>query len=205
MYIQQQALEVGPGSVTTKISANCFANGEKQFIKDKFKNQYNADISITYPYIASIKDYTGILCAAGFRFAKNEKLFLEQYLDCPIENKIGVERSKIVEIGNLAVDDFTKLFQFLSEISVFLIDNEVDIVCITATEKLSRILQRRDIKGHILTDAKQDSLQTSDENWGAYYATKPKVYTFSLKENIKKLEELSNTFKKGTKNVYYYK
>lgn len=204
MYIQEKNV-VRDGILVTKININCFAIDEKQFIKDKFKRQYNADINITYPYVASIQDHTGVLCAAGFRFAKNEKLFLEQYFDKPVEDIIGVERFKIVEIGNLAVDDFTKLFKFLAEVSEYLIDSNIETVCITATEKLARILQRRDIQGYILTEANPSDLQESNENWGEYYSTNPKVYTFNLKENITKLQELSYVFKRGYKNVHYYK
>ena len=75
------------------------------FIKDIYRRSYGADISVTYPMLMSVRDADGhILAAAGFRVAEQEPLFLEQYIQSPIEQVLAgiynrnVARSDIAEI-----------------------------------------------------------------------------------------------------------
>ena len=51
----------------------------------------------------SVRDAGGtILAAVGFRYAKEEPLFLENYTGAPIEQVLRTPRERIAEIGNLA-------------------------------------------------------------------------------------------------------
>lgn len=82
--------------------ANDRAEVEK-FITDIYAQAYDASIAVHYPILMSVRNAQGkILAATGFRSAACEKLFLENYLDAPIEALAGVPREKIVEVGNLA-------------------------------------------------------------------------------------------------------
>ena len=75
----------------------------ERFITDIYAKSYNAEISVHYPILMSVRDEAGkLLAATGFRPAQSEPLFLEQYLDAPIEAVLNAPRSQIVEIGNLA-------------------------------------------------------------------------------------------------------
>src|SRR6218665_1692324 len=83
----------------------------EQFIKNIYKKSYDADIAVTYPTLMSVRNADGgILAAAGFRLAKTEPLFLEQYTREPIESVTSrlysrsIRRGAIAEIGNLASD-----------------------------------------------------------------------------------------------------
>ncbi len=52
----------------------------EDFIKAIYKQSYNADISVDYPVLMSVRNKDNdILAAVGFRYADKENLFLERY------------------------------------------------------------------------------------------------------------------------------
>jgi len=58
----------------------------EQFIHDVFAQTYGANVQHFMPELVALRDETGELVAAfGLRKAANSPLFLEQYLDAPIE------------------------------------------------------------------------------------------------------------------------
>lgn len=76
----------------------------EQFIKKGFASAYGADIDITMPYVLAINNGK-FKAALGIRTA-TENLFIEQYLDQPIEHHVRhkhavVDREHIAEIGHL--------------------------------------------------------------------------------------------------------
>jgi hypothetical protein len=73
------------------------------FIRAVYVRSYKADIAVSYPILMSVRDAGGtILAAVGFRYAKEEPLFLENYTGAPIEQVLRTPRERIAEIGNLA-------------------------------------------------------------------------------------------------------
>lgn len=80
----------------------------EHFISQKFQQSYAADIHEFFPELLCMRCFGNISGTAGMRVAKNNPLFLEQYLDQSIEAELTkragktVERSSVVEIGNLA-------------------------------------------------------------------------------------------------------
>ena len=79
------------------------------FIQERFRKAHNADVQHFMPELFGLIDSTGTLCAVtGVRLAVSGKLFLENYLDEPIEHQVHVaagrpiDRQSIVEVGNLA-------------------------------------------------------------------------------------------------------
>ena len=82
------------------------------FIQQRFRKAHGADIRQFMPELFGVQNSSGQLCAvAGVRRAHLESLFLERYLDDPIEPLISataerpVPRQDIVEVGNLAASD----------------------------------------------------------------------------------------------------
>ena len=80
------------------------------FIRDVFRRAHGASIRHFMPQLMSLRDHGGkVLAVCGLRNAGDADLFLETYLDAPVETLIAqragqqVARADIVEIGNLAV------------------------------------------------------------------------------------------------------
>ena len=81
----------------------------EQFIRQRFDEAHGARISSFMPDLFGLHDAEQQLSAVcGARLAVEQPLFLEQYLDAPVEQIIArlaerpVVRDEIVEVGNLA-------------------------------------------------------------------------------------------------------
>src|SRR5512134_1873805 len=78
----------------------------EQFIGARFEQAHGARITQFSPYLLGVRDALDRWCAAaGYTPAAGRRLFLEQYLDAPVEQLLagrGVARASIVEVGHLA-------------------------------------------------------------------------------------------------------
>ena len=75
----------------------------EDFIKAIYKQSFGADIEVSCPVLMSVRNADNdILATVGFRYAREESLFLEQYTGKPVEEILECSRHEIVEIGNLA-------------------------------------------------------------------------------------------------------
>src|SRR5687767_3811388 len=79
------------------------------FIATRFRLAYGARITHFLPHLLGVRDSLGEWRAgAGYAAAAAQTLFLERYLDCPIEHAIAAAggrsaaRCGVVEAGNLA-------------------------------------------------------------------------------------------------------
>jgi len=86
----------------------CRVEPEK-FVRDRFRDGWGAEVGELLPWLVGVRDPAGCLTAvAGLRPAATGPLFLEHYLDRPVEEVITartgapVAREQIIEMGNLA-------------------------------------------------------------------------------------------------------
>jgi len=107
-----------PQSLTAKITADyslslCVTGHPlraelKDYIARRYARRHQAAIEHFLPNLLALKNGQRIHAALGLSSARNQTLFLESYLDKPIEQAISqqlctpVDRTKVVEIGNLA-------------------------------------------------------------------------------------------------------
>jgi hypothetical protein len=135
------------------------------------------------PVLIGLDDGAGTLVgAAGYRNAAAGQLYLEQYLDRPIESVIAakhpgsaVPRAAIAEIGNFACRDCATAMQMVGVLAEFLLDQRHRWVVFTATRTVRRIMGHL---GLVLTDlarADKSRVVVTDDNWGAYYTHDPRV------------------------------
>lgn len=59
------------------------------FIHDVYARRYGAQVRHFTPVLAFLRDDAGIVAAAGYREAQASALFLERYLDAPVEILLG--------------------------------------------------------------------------------------------------------------------
>jgi hypothetical protein len=166
----------------------------ERFIEQTFHHAYGAEIGGHYPTLMSVHDEEdNILAAVGFRFAKEEPLFLEQYLDVPVEQMLRdhypkpVEREVIVEVGNLAsLGQGASIFLFAA-LNAYLAQQGIKIVTFTATDFLHRYFTKLGMSTVVLGEADQGRLRDGGVSWGTYYKENPRVVSGSVKQVLLRL------------------
>lgn len=162
----------------------------ERFIIDVYAEKYGAKIEVHYPVLMSVRDENGkILAATGFRSAEDDVLFLEQYLNAPIEFVLKTPRSEIVEIGNLASDGGGASLYLFAALAAYLNYKGFSKAVMTSTDFLERRLRHMGLnpKRHVKADPAL--LLYDGENWGSYYDTQPHVLSGSISIGYKKLQK----------------
>ena len=152
------------------------------FIEKTYAEKYGAQVHNHYPYLMSARDASGhILAAIGFRFACDESLFLEQYLDRPVEAEISnhlctsVARGRIAELGSLASRGHGATFFLFMVLANYLHANGLEYAAITGTRALQRFFGHLGLDPRLLADAGKNRLPDGGKSWGRYYDKSPKV------------------------------
>jgi hypothetical protein len=155
----------------------------EQFIKGIFFQVCGAKVRFFLPTLMSLRDLDGKLIAAcGIRSAGAERLYMEQYMDKPIEQVLServsstVERNDIVEIGNYSVAEMGMSRLLISAIFDQLHATSKQWAVFTAVQVVRNTLLKSDIVPEILCDANIERLPPEEQsNWGNYYEQNPKV------------------------------
>jgi hypothetical protein len=152
------------------------------FLEDRYAEAFQGRITHHYPTLMSIQDRGGVIHAAvGFRLAAREPLFLEQYLDAPIEAELSegqgdaVPRHAVAEIGNLASQSpGASLFLFLA-LANHLHHQGCTHAAATATRRLRRGFARVGFATRRLAAANASRIAGGGADWGTYYENDPEV------------------------------
>ncbi|MDP2695346.1 MAG: thermostable hemolysin [Gallionella sp.] len=155
----------------------------ERFIGDIFHQAYGAEIKRFKPCLMSLRDHDNKLVAAcGFRSAALEPLFLETYLDQPIEavlaERVGfpVRRDNIVGVGNFSVAEPGMARYLITAINDHLHDTSNQWAVFTAVPVLRNAFIKMGMNPVMLGDANKSRLPPEEqEEWGSYYAQKPQV------------------------------
>lgn len=155
----------------------------ERFIHSVFRNVYGADVTHFMPQMLSLHDQQEqVLAVCGMRSAANQALFLEAYLDQPVEaalsERVGstVLRKDIVEIGNLAVAELGLARQLLQEVINHLHATDAQWAVFTAIPALRNSLGKLSVQLEVLGDADINRLEEADRaGWGSYYQQHPQV------------------------------
>jgi hypothetical protein len=122
----------------------------------------------------------------GYRRASTEPLFLERYLDAPVEQVLSaalhrpVARDAVVEIGNLAADDATALVELWARAANDL-GTDCEIAVATLTAPLRAMFARLGLQLVELAPARIERV-ADPKAWGRYYASDPRVCAGSIAE-----------------------
>ncbi|WP_087574410.1 thermostable hemolysin (plasmid) [Sphingobium sp. SJ10-10] len=115
----------------------------------------------------------------GYRRASNEPLFLECYLDAPVEDCLTtalgrlIVRKSVIEIGSLAADDAFAMVS-LWAMAANDLGGECEIAVATLTAPLRQMFRRMGVPLHTLAPARADRVG-DPEIWGRYYDSDPLV------------------------------
>ena len=151
------------------------------FIRGVYRASYGAEIEVHYPTLVSLRDdKDALLGAVGFRSAADDVLFLEQYLDVPVQSMVGTPRGGIVEIGNLAAaGGGGSAFLYMALIA-YLQKQGVITAVLTATSTLEKRLRTLGWQLQRLCVADPALLDDDQTRWGTYYETMPYVVAGSV-------------------------
>ena len=153
----------------------------ERFIADIFYRHYGARVSSFAPNLMLLEDAGRTVAAAGWRCAGEDRLFLETYLDEPIETAVArlagqpVKREAIVEVGNLAADRPGGSVDVILNLARHLDRLGYEWVAFTATRELIGIFRRLGLPPLALAPADPDRLSADAADWGSYYDSRPIV------------------------------
>jgi hypothetical protein len=152
------------------------------FISERFSRAYGARLSHFLPHLLGVKDGLGRWqAAAGYAAAGVQQLFLEQYLDQPIEHALAeevgrsIQRNSIVEVGNLAAVSAGMARALIPQLARHLHRMGYRWVAFTATRALRNSFQRLGLRPLHLAAADPARLPDRGASWGSYYDQDPRV------------------------------
>lgn len=155
----------------------------ESFIADIFYHAYHAKIQHFMPKLIALRDeHHHLMAAFGMREAKHSSLFLEQYLDEPIEKVISnnlnqtILRNDITEIGNLAVINPRNSGILIAHVIKHSIDAGVQWCVATAHHTLQNGLIKGGVDVFPLQAVEPTRLPAEElANWGSYYEHQPQI------------------------------
>ena len=164
----------------------------EQFISRRFHESYASRVELFMPRLFTLRRQNGDICGAfGLRSA-NRKLFLEQYLDTPIDQVIAArtgratERRSIVEVGHFS-GAFPGSARAMIELLTEQLHREgVEWVAFTGTTALRNTFTRLGLAPIDIQAATVDRLPEDERSaWGSYYDNSPRVLVGNVGEGFR--------------------
>ncbi|MDX8405458.1 MAG: thermostable hemolysin [Mariprofundus sp.] len=168
------------------------------FIQDTYRRAYGADVDSFMPQMMRACDAAGEYRAVmGYRDAGKEPLFLEYYLDEPIEKAISrylgypVERSTIVEVGNLAEATPGDARLAIIGATAYMSACGFRWVAFTGVTRMRNVFRKLGLDTRELMVADESRLPPEEvAKWGAYYQGNPVVCFADIKHGHDNLQDL---------------
>jgi hypothetical protein len=164
-----------------------------QFTKERFQRCFGCELTEFYPIILTSWLKGELQAVVGVRSAVDGPLFLEQYLNSPVEILLAdssLNRSQIVEIGGFAAVDKMAAVPLMERTADVLLEmGFVHAVC-TANKPIRRCLSSINVPFEQLAVADITLLKDSAENWGSYYSTTPFVLTGDIQAGAEAIDRL---------------
>jgi hypothetical protein len=154
----------------------------EQFIRERFARCFGARVDAFMPRLFSLRDQQGQVCGAfGLRGA-TRRLFLEQYLDQPIELEIAshlghsVDRRTVVEVGQFCGTYPGVVRETIRLLTGHLHGEGFEWVAFTGTASLRNAFLRLGLAPLDMRAADSARLPAATRSaWGSYYNNVPRV------------------------------
>jgi len=151
------------------------------FARSRYQETIDCRLDTFYPKFLARFEHGSIVALLGIRCAGRGALFLEQYLDQPVEltldaiNLGGFQRSQIAEVGGLAAQGVRQATRLMEDVRSVLAQSEVEVVVCTANDATQFCLKRIGVNYLVLAEASESCLTNHQTDWGRYYQGSPKV------------------------------
>ena len=189
-----------PEPLLPEISVQLFDAGHSErdsvegFIRTVFQQTYQAEVNHFLPLLISMQRKGKVEAALGIAAAsEHTPLFLECYLDSPIEQMLAeqrqrpISRNKIVEVGNLAaVPPGAARYLFIA-LTAYLKGAGIDWAVFTAVPRVVNSFAKMDITLQTLAKADIERLPEPRDNWGRYYDNAPQVVVAEVAHSAERI------------------
>jgi hypothetical protein len=167
------------------------------FIQQRFRRAHGAEIRHFMPELFGLNNAAGALDAViGIRLASSGPMFLERYLDDPIEPLIyaaterPVDRAGIVEVGNLAASDTGSARLSIIAMTYLLAMGGLEWVAFTGSIGLVNSFHRLGLRPVTLCAADPQRLGEDRHAWGSYYQSQPSVQIGNIRAGFIHLRDM---------------
>lgn len=157
------------------------------YVARQFQSVYGASINEFMPLFLSLGCNDQLSAVTGIRPVEEQPLFLEQYLDQPIEKEVvrvfetPANRLSVVEIGNLAATHRGSSQLLFVLLAATLHRAGFRWITFTATPQVRKTINRLGFELRIIDEAKPERLEQNVlKQWGSYYHTNPLVVAGDL-------------------------
>lgn len=165
------------------------------FIRQRFEESYGARLTHFMPRLFSICEPGGAIIAGfGLREA-SEPLFLEHYLDQPIEARMvevlaqPIQRAQIVEVGQFAGLQSGAARTMIRALTAHLFAEGFRWVSFTGTTALRNAFRRLHLQPVELARANITRLSAQERwQWGSYYDNDPRVLCGNIAQGYAALQ-----------------
>ena len=176
------------------------------YIADCFARAYGAQVTQFAPILLGLRCAGSLQAVIGLREAAREHLFLEQYLDAPVEQTLAatlgrsVARNEIMELGNLA-----SLHPGVCQLVYLVLASALQRAgyrygIFAGTSQVQRIVGKLNFDFNVIRPADPARLGSAAQSWGTYYTTAPQVLVVDLHNSLPKLQ--SNLLAAAVLEIY---
>ncbi|MDG9666872.1 thermostable hemolysin [Hahella sp. CR1] len=180
--IDNRYIHVGPGHRSRAVA--------ESFIRQRFDQEYGASIRYFMENFVLCYEQDRLISVLGYQSAQFRPLFLEQYLDAPIEQVLAqiqgapCSRSGIIEVGNLASTTQGALRRLILVLGRYFSERKYQWLTLTVIPELLNSFRRFDLPMIELAKAKPEALSQDAADWGSYYDKSPTVMAISIPHGI---------------------
>ena len=176
----------------------------EDFIRGVYARRYGARVPAFAPVLVSLSDADGeIVAAAGYRSAAAGPLFLERYLDQPVEDALApharrlLARRDVVEIGHLAAGRPGAGRRLMFLLGPHLAQQRFRWAVATLTQELRLMMTRMGIAPLALASADPAVLGGDAADWGTYYEHQPVVLAGEIQQSLRRLARRGEAGERG--------
>jgi len=151
----------------------------REFVEARYQQVHGAHVRQLLPVQLALYHGLELVAVIGLRPAEAERLFLEHYLNAPIERLLSAQlgapvvRREVVEVGNMVAASGWGRMAILSA-TAYLAGQIFRYVAFTATRTLRSGFQRLGMQPRLLAPAPASAVPDQAQ-WGGYYQQSPCV------------------------------
>lgn len=166
-----------------------------ELICRRYEQVHSAAPDLSHDRFLDWGSSAGVQAALGYSRACDRRLFLEAYMDLPIEQELHrslgrpFSRRDIIEIGNLAADNAWAMVRLWAETANDL-GTAAEIAVSVLTRPLRTMFRRLGVTLYELSPAHAERLPDRGVRWGDYYKQDPVVCAGFIAEGQARLASI---------------
>ena len=168
--------------------------GLERFIADGYRRAYGAHVVHFADVLLGLsRDREQWIGGVGYTIAGHRPLFVEQYVDLPIEKVLSratgtsLSRQDVVEVGNLFAIGGGAARRIIVLMTMLLSGLGRSWCVLTLTRSLLNSFLRLGLEPMPLMSADPQRLQDKGASWGTYYSHGPRVMAISVASAFNRL------------------